>query len=152
MILVFVFLGLILLIIFYNYRNEAKASKSWSSVVGEILQSNIETSDENDDTTYQAKIIYTYNVNNFPYQGSRIKIGVQWAMGRGDRDDIEQYLSKYPANQPVQIFYNSTSPHKAILEKGLHNNVFSVLFLSFLFLFVALLLVLNDLLINSGVE
>ena len=79
---------------------------TWPSIMGEIIKSNIEKSDDVDDITIQLRIIYAYNIEKFPFQSSRIRIGLQWAMEHGDESDVEHLLSKYPQNQQVQIYYN----------------------------------------------
>ena len=129
---------------------EAKSSKIWPSVVGEIITSKIESSDETEDSTFQASVIYAYNVNKLPYQSSRIKIGVQWAMGRGEKSEIENFLDKYPANQPVQVFYNPKDPRKAILDKKLDSNSFSLLFLFIIIALLPILLILSDFISNMN--
>lgn len=133
---------------FYRYIKESRSSKKWPSVVGEIITSKIESSDEMEDTTFQAKIIYAYTVNNLPYQSSRIKIGIQWAMGRGEETDIKDFLNKYPPNQPVQVFYNPKNHEKAILERSLDSSVFSLLFLSFIMFLFPFLLILDKIFSN----
>jgi len=144
--------GFIPLIKFYRYYKQAIASKTWPSVSGKIIRLNIESSDDIDDIALHARIIYTYTIKELPYQSSRIRIGLQWAMGRGDQADIDTFSNKYPKNQLVQVFYNPKDPRKAILEKGLDSNPFSVLYVAIIVLTIPLLLMLNEIIRANNID
>lgn len=100
-----------------NYKN-AKASESWPSTPGVIVTSRMDVDYGNSDdaeSKYIAVISYNYKVNTMDYTADRVFFDSHSYLKKIQADKI---ISRYPVGKKVNVYYNSSKPHMAVLEPG----------------------------------
>jgi hypothetical protein len=98
-----------------------RASRSWSSVPGQVTGTDIQvktfkfrTRMGGTRTDYRPVINYEYNVLGIPYQSSQITFGTIQV----DQAHAQAMLAKYPPGSAVTVYYNPKKPQQAVLEHG----------------------------------
>lgn len=100
---------------------ELHRSKSWPGVEGQLTESRIHekqrhTGKPSERTTrcctYEVRVRYRYEVQGHTYEGDRLRVKAD-IFGR--RELAEQQLARYPAGQPVTVYYNPDAPEQAVL-------------------------------------
>ena len=91
-------------------------SKSWPSVTGEVLFSDLELSNTlRGGRMYRPVVHYTYTVGDHGYKGKRLFFGFDsFYTKRGARLIIEQYTG----GQAVAVFYDRSRPASSVLRPG----------------------------------
>ena len=115
----------------WRAMNLAAESMAWPSTTGIVISSELIGVGRYKNQT-AARIRYQYKVNGQEYVSERVGYtydGTIYTYGEGER-----YISKYPANQPVTVFYKSEDPGKATLNNGVRKGddvafIFLTLFL-----------------------
>lgn len=98
----------------------ANESLSWPETGGVITESYIHEYEKSDDngteTWYETVIIYTYRINEKTYSGNSITL-----LSRGPetthREKVVIFISDYPKDLPVKVYYDPENPKRAILVK-----------------------------------
>ncbi|WP_319522566.1 DUF3137 domain-containing protein [uncultured Desulfosarcina sp.] len=114
----FLAIGIVIAVVSYNGYRTSLASKSWPSVTGNIVQSEIEkqtsTSGEgaNKKTTVKEypKIAYQYNIDGKTYKSGKISFG--------STGNAKKVVSRYPQGKTVPVYYNPDKPGQAVLVPG----------------------------------
>ncbi len=106
----------------YNYitkpmEEEAKASESWPSVLGEITTSEIARYTSSGETMYSANIHYVYKVENKEYGGSNITSSDG---STSVQSFVKKDLKKYPVGKQVKVYYDPLFPESSLLEPGVN--------------------------------
>jgi len=113
----FLVLGIIFIVVALNMRRKAAASQNWPTVPGVITSASVAESVSSDEdgpsTSYQPRVVYTYQVAGVDYQASGLSFG---AVRSGSRRSAEQALQAYPVGQPVTVHYNPQKPSEAVLN------------------------------------
>lgn len=104
-----VFLGIIFFI-----RRRMAAVNHWSSALGTVLMSMLESRRSSDDHGYvnYPVVHYSYQVGGQAYQSTKIAPGPEVG-GTG----AEKVVARYPSGAQVMVFYNPQNPSEAVLEK-----------------------------------
>lgn len=135
-IVVFGFLGLIMLLIYSSKVRADRQSRLWPAAPGRIEHSKIE---ERTSRAYNAgsgnrfggaspryvpQVTYSDAVNGTRYEGDRIGNGIYvgWTRGFADR-----WVKRYPVGAAVNIYYDPTAPSNAVLERTDPGNMVGLL-------------------------
>jgi hypothetical protein len=127
-------------------------SKSWPSVNGNIIQSQISKVKRSQTGSlidqYRIVIEYEYVIDDIPFKSQILSIPDQaWTiLNRGLRSKraVKQLQKKYPKDQIVTVFYNPRNPGQFVLEPVIADTNFILIFVSFLVIggmFVAAMLI-----------
>jgi len=122
---VFVALGLLVTAWGFSTLSRAKASKSWPSVEGTVLSSEV-TEDwdtttssrggrRRESVTYGAEVSYQYAVDGRSYTSTRVSFGQYQSSNCGHAAGI---VGRYPEGKKVDVHYDPASPGTAVLEPG----------------------------------
>lgn len=110
------FAGIGLLIYSAVTLRDAFAAQDWPTVTGTVTASNItESTDDEGDTTYAAKIRYAYTVGQQEYSATRVSMG---DISTSDYDYIEAIYQRYPHGKVITVYYDPDRPDRALLEPG----------------------------------
>lgn len=108
------------------------SSRSWPSVVGEIVESQ-SMKGCGKGTGYYLNVTYQYRVNNFDYRNKRISFGNAYCAGR---DDIELESKNYVIGQQIIVYFNPANPSESsLIIKKVQNGTFFIFFLMLIPLF-----------------
>jgi hypothetical protein len=131
--------GIIILILVYNAFRLSKESLTWPTVEGEIVKTNLQTSETSQvqGTSYNANIEYKYRVQSVYYTSSRIYFGSK--IGHSFKEDRSKDLvKKYTATQLVKIFYNPDNHKISVLEPGIHSELRSGVIIGVILMIIGL--------------
>lgn len=117
---VFLFIGVILLIVGLRTRQKAQSAQKWPTVTGNITDIDIKehishhTSDRRRYTrsTFEPIVQYSYAVNSAPYTNQKIAFGAN----SFDIDTAKKKIANYTVGGNVQVHYNPSKPEEAVLE------------------------------------
>jgi len=91
--------------------DRAKASTEWSSTDGEVIESEVETSGNNDgDTMYKAMVIYKSSLDGENLESDRIWYGGGYSAN--DWSAIQAVVRDYPAGKQVSVYYSPDNPNE----------------------------------------
>lgn len=122
-------------------KQKARASQSWPTVEGTILQSQvIHNSGYNQGSTYRAEIVYEYKVRARRYKGKNVCLS--YDVGTGDRGRAERRCAQYPVGRAVSVYYNPDKPVDACLEQRVDAPEFFI-YIAAAFLFFGLGMILG---------
>ncbi|KAF0112533.1 MAG: hypothetical protein FD147_129 [Chloroflexi bacterium] len=125
---VFIFFGLVFVIISITSKKRSKAAQSWPTIPGVILSSRVDIhtsmdSDRRTSTSYKPFVEYQYTIMGQDYRGNRIAFGAN-AFNRKKSDSI---IARYPVNQQVIVHYNPDKPEDVALETEVQGAVLSLI-------------------------
>jgi hypothetical protein len=120
-------------------KQQADASQSWPSAVGQVIEAEVQhgtsTDSEGDrNDSYTPHIRYIYQINGADYSGDKISFG--FVIGYGSESKARAILMKYPVGQQVTVFYDPADPGKAVLERKAGGSTVGII-LGIVFLAVA---------------
>ncbi len=107
----------------WTILQDARASANWPSVQGQITQSVIEESRDEDGTSYGAEIRYEYVVNDQQYTGDVVNFGEY----SGNYSHAEEIVNRYTVGQSVPVYYDPAEVTTAVLEPGVSTSSYFVL-------------------------
>lgn len=118
----------------WNARRSTQAA-SWPTTPGTIRQLSISEHFDDEGTTYEVKVQYTYTVNGVTHEGSRLAFGYVASGGKKIHDDIYQKLKGV---RTVAVRYDPSDPSVSCLSFGLHRSIqlmlaFAITWLAFIF-------------------
>jgi len=120
---IFVLIGLFLSWQGVRTLQTAKQTNCWVETTGTIARSEIVSQRDNDgDRTYKPEIEYEYKANGMSRKGQTIYIGD--GASSSDRSYAQRFVSRYPANCNVSVYYNPSDPDISVLEKGIQKASF----------------------------
>jgi hypothetical protein len=92
-------------------------SRSWSSVVGEIIESNLDlVRGARGSKLYAPSVRYAYRVQGRNYESERVFFGfADFYTKRGAVSVVEAY----PIGQQVDVYYDPSDPSCAVLRRGI---------------------------------
>jgi len=106
----FLALGIAFLWLGLRLRKFAQRTLSWPQASGKIVESRADIQGVGDDFTKKARIVYSYEVNGTPFNGSRL--------GGTGMQTPDMLVKKYPVGATVQVFFDPADPASAVLERG----------------------------------
>lgn len=123
----------------------SRKTKKWNSVKGKVLSSNIDSIKyvgEDADQLYKARVEYQYSVNGESYSSRKIFYGdylrsnIPWR--------AKKIIKKYAKDETVTVYYNPEKPKESVLEIGVNFVVYKTLFVSALFISLAIVIKMNE--------
>lgn len=89
---------------------------TYSSTQGTVVSTNIESnSDGEGGTTYTPQVQYAYTVNGRQLQADR----VTYLLVSSSYKAAEDVVNRFPAGQPVAVYYSPVSPGESVLLRGI---------------------------------
>ena len=116
---IFPAIGIVIALFSYNAYVTRMESKTWPTVGGVIVKSEIEeqTSTTGDGANKKntvkslPKIAYQYQVDGQSHKNTRISFS-------SSSGNAQQIVARYPKGKPVQVYYNPDKPKQAVLVPG----------------------------------
>lgn len=143
-----IFMGLIFMIVGYVMAYQkglpllerAKASKSWPTTAGVVLESKVEShrSSNSKSSTYSPKVLYRYEVEDKEFKGETVWFGND--VSTSDRSLSEETVRKYPVQKEVTVFYDPADHAIAVLEPGVFKTTYFFYLFGWLFLGIGILM------------
>lgn len=120
--LMFLAAGLAAQFFMADMMEEAKASKTWPTLKGTVVVSEIHStqstdSDGREQTMYYPEISAQYEWDGKTYWTSGINVGPQETSS--SRNSVRKKTAAYPVGSTVDVYYDPESPDYAVLEPGL---------------------------------
>ncbi len=138
---IFVLAGIGLMIYGYSQYSQAKQSQFWETVSGSIISSKIVSGKTaNGDVFYEPEIKYKYSIDGVIYRSDRIFFGdlsVETSVS-----SPAKYVSMFPANAVVTVYYNPANPAKSVLFPGETSYAKSTLILSIIFILIGVFILI----------
>jgi len=104
----------------YRRSQQGKATKeaaqAWSSAMGTVLSSSVESRRSGNSTSTYPVVIYQYQVNGQVHQGQTIKAGEQFFSVRVI-GEAQATSARYPVGAQVMVYYNPANPKESALER-----------------------------------
>lgn len=118
--------------------DEAKASESWPTVRGEVIESELERRRNNKgNTSYGANVVYRYEVDDQELEGDNIWFG---QFSSSDRSEMQKLVKQYPVGEIVDVYYMPDDPGESVLQPGAFTSSYIVLGIGSVFAVVGLLM------------
>lgn len=109
-----------------RYTYDSLRSQTWPSVVGKVTHSTVVVSSgRTHGYTYRAEVTFDYVVNDQHLAGNTVFYG---CCG-GDQSEQVAIAQRYPVSSTVPVYYDPENTQNSVLERGLHLEPLSVLFL-----------------------
>jgi hypothetical protein len=109
----------------------ASVSKEWPAVQGEIVSSYVDSSSDEDGTTYSADIEFQYVVDDRRLTADTVNFGEYGSSNRNHAADI---VAKYPVGKMVTVYYDPAEPETAVLEPGVTWSSYVLLLMGLVFI------------------
>ena len=93
-----------------------EAAQAWSSALGIVLSSGVESRRSGNSISTYPVVIYQYQVNGQVYQGQTIKAGEQFFNVR-IMGDAQATSARYSVGAQVMVYYNPADPKESALER-----------------------------------
>lgn len=117
--LFFVGLGLLVLRWSLSAIVRSRRSRSWPSVLGRIISSEVRRAETPRLTTHWPDVRYEYKVNGTLYRSETIAFGQN---GDGKLDMAGAVVAQYASGREVKVFYDPKSPKVSCLKTELMTN------------------------------
>jgi len=93
----------------------ARVSENWPSTQGQIINSTLTESTDEDGTTYYADVTFDYVVDDHRHIGDEVSFG---QYGSSDRSHAQATVDRYINKARVVVYYDPARPETAVLEPG----------------------------------
>lgn len=130
--LLFIFSGIVLLLLSIYFYKKSKDSIKWSRTKGQISNACLDKFNDSNSTSYRVQVEYSYTVADKVYSSKRKYYGdhllnsFYWS--------TKKLVDKYKKGDTIDVYYNPQNPKDAVLEQGVHFSVL-VFFISSLVCF-----------------
>jgi hypothetical protein len=120
-------------------RKKARASLTWPSVQGRVIESRVVESRSTDSdgdttTTYRPYIKYEYQVIGTTFTSDKLAVGP--AVSTSNYRKSEEKVNRMPVGSTVTVYYNPDDPTDAVLEQ--RSNAKLLLILGIIFAVIGL--------------
>lgn len=115
--LIFLLFGAGALFLGVRDLDRAGASADWPAVRGTVESSRVESSTDDDGTTYGAEVLVRYEVAGAEYLSNRVRFG---EFSSSDPGPAQRTVRRYPVGAEVAVHYDPADPELAVLEPGVH--------------------------------
>jgi hypothetical protein len=122
------------------YRKKSRASLSWPRVTGTVSSAQVVGRSGVYGTSIMAEVIYHYEVNGVPYEGTRIGFNQVFY---ATKEEARAALTPYPANSNVTVSFDPANPADAILAREYRPVLRGIVFLYCALAFIIFLLVIG---------
>ncbi len=119
---VFMLVGIGLFFLGIQAWKNAEASRSWPSVQGKVISSEVTTrhshssgSHGGTSTTYGAEIIYQYSYQGQEYRSNK---GGMMRSSSSEYSFADRTVRRYPPGTPVKVFVDPKKPSESLLTPG----------------------------------
>jgi hypothetical protein len=120
----------------WTILQNARASASWPSAQGQIVNSYVSHStDSEGGDSYSPEVTFEYTVNDQRYQDTRIKFGEN---SYSSNNRAQEVVNRYPIGQTVAVYYDPAEPETAVLEPGVTSGSYIVIGIGAIFVLVSL--------------
>lgn len=119
----------------------ANTSKSWPSVSGEVIKSEIDTWQKDGKTHYTPKIVYTFTVDGKKLTSSKITVGD--SPFDSNISPAKRVQAEYPVGKQVDVFYDPEVPSSSALKPGIQKNDIILGGITGIFLVVGILMLFS---------
>ena len=113
--------------------DQAKASESWPTVNGTVLESDLEKH-SGESTTYSANIVYRYTVEGEDFDSDRVWFGGGYSTS--NRSEMQDVVREYPVGQAVTVHYSPENPAEAVLKPGAFTSSYVLYVIGLVFLVI----------------
>jgi hypothetical protein len=93
---------------------------SWPTVPGLLTRVELQERQDDEGTTYEVKVAYTYSVAGKAYAGNRLAFGYGGSSGC---ESHRQILDRLKAAETVDVRYNPANPAMSTLSYGWHRSL-----------------------------
>lgn len=119
--------------------DHAKASESWPTTEGTIIESELDRKRDKKSTTYTASVVFRYQVAGEKFEGDEIWFG---QYSSSNRSEMQKLVNEYPVGQDVKVYYSPDDPSTAVLKPGAFTSSYMVYGIGMVFLVIGCLLAL----------
>lgn len=117
-------IGIVLVILYFRNKSKSKASQSWPSVTGQIIERKVKVDTSYDEdgmssTSYLPQVTYSYSVNGTVYESNRVAFGSTPSFASNKK--AEAFLTPYLQGANVQVFYNPEKPEESVLTQTMRS-------------------------------
>lgn len=117
-------IGIVLIILYLRNKSKSKASQSWPSVEGQIVERKVKVSTSTDEdgftsTSYLPQITYSYTVDGTVYESHRVAFGSTPSYNANQK--AEEFLTPYVEGASVKVFYNPEKPGESVLNQTMRS-------------------------------
>ena len=117
---------------------DAKASESWPSVKGKVIESELVRSRNKDNkSSYSADVIYEFTVDGEEFEGDNVWFG---QYGSSNRSEMQKIVTEYPVGKEVDVYYKPDDPNESVLQPGAFTSSYMLLIFGGIFAGVGLLM------------
>ena len=88
---------------------------TYASTQGLVTSTKIESSTDEDGTTYTPEVHYDYTADGQNHQADRIS----YFFVSSSHKAAQEVVSRFPAGQPVAVYYNRNNPSDSVLIRGI---------------------------------
>ncbi len=123
---------------------KSRLSKSWNTVTGKVIKSEIYTSRDSDaNATYRADIAFEYIVDGSKYLSDRLYYGVK-IMSSDNWINSKKSVDKYPVGKEIIVYYDPDKPNDSVIEPGIHFGLGGVFIFSICLIILGLVIYVNS--------
>lgn len=119
--------------------DKAKASTNWPTVDGKVIESKLKRRKKSrEKDTYEAVVIYQYEVDGESFEGDSVWAG---QYSSSSRSSMQKIVSQYRVGADVSVYYSPDDPYEAVLQPGAFASSYMVFGIGMLFLVFGCILV-----------
>lgn len=112
--LMFVGFGVVLIAIGVSSYRRTKITQTWPSTEGTVAATNIRRYNDEGTIRFAPEVDYEYRVGGQTYKSSQIRPEV--FISFLDEGEAKRFLQKYAVGNKLQVFYDPSTPTKAVIE------------------------------------
>ncbi|QRN84117.1 DUF3592 domain-containing protein [Chloroflexota bacterium] len=117
-------IGIVLIILYFRNKAKSKASQSWPSVMGQIVERKVKVDTSYDEdgissTSYLPQVTYSYTANGAVYESHRVAFGSTPSFNSNRK--AEEFLTPYIEGASVTVFYNPEKPEESVLTQTMRS-------------------------------
>jgi hypothetical protein len=127
------------LLLFFGVRSyqSAQESSGWPTSPGVVLSSSVDSHRSDDSTTYQAEVLYEYEVSGEKYSSNRIGYG---DISTGSPAPAQDLVNQYPSGESVTVYVDPEDPSQSVLQPGVRGGTYFLPGMGLLFTLIGLIL------------
>jgi hypothetical protein len=108
-------IGVAMLWLVFCELRRARATRTWPSVSGRVLESTVEEVTDSEGSAYRPRVAYAYSVAGEEYSSECVSVGQGTT---ASRRRAEQTTQRYPVGSRVAVHHDPSRPSQAVLETG----------------------------------
>ena len=110
-------LALTFVLFYASYRTDSfmRATQSWHSVDGTVIETEVVEKRLNDEINYSPRIVYRFSVDGKIYKNDRVGL---FEPIYSFKIDAENALKSYPVGQTITVYYDPEQPGESLLDRS----------------------------------